>query len=96
MGWAGLARRIPRARSRPRAQGGGPPIELSVRHSELLLLLATHPSGLSADRMAVLLHEYEVAAVTIRAELNRLRRILGPETIGSRPSLLPRADPDRP
>lgn len=72
-------------RDHARVHRGGPPIELSVRHSELLLLLATHPSGLSADRMAVLLHEYEVAAVTIRAELNRLRRILGPETIGSRP-----------
>lgn len=68
-----------------RNAGGGPPIELSVRHSELLLLLATHPAGLSADRIAVLLHEHDVPAVTIRAELNRLRRILGPESIGSRP-----------
>jgi len=68
-----------------RGAGSGPPIDLSVRHSELLLLLAMHPAGLSADRIAVLLHEHDVPSVTIRAELNRLRRILGPESIGSRP-----------
>lgn len=58
---------------------------LSARHSELLLLLVCHPAGLTADRIGVLLHEHEVPGVTIRAELARLRRILGPDALGSRP-----------
>ncbi len=60
-------------------------IRLSSRHSELLLLLAHHPEGLSAARLAVLLSEDDVPDVTIRAELTRLRRILGPEVLLSRP-----------
>lgn len=58
---------------------------LSARHSELLLLLALNPDGLSADRLAVLLHESDIPSVTIRAELVRLRRILGPRVLLSRP-----------
>ena len=45
----------------------------------------TTPRGLSAARLAVLLSEDDVPDVTIRAELTRLRRILGPEVLLSRP-----------
>lgn len=58
---------------------------LSTRHSELLLLLSMHPRGLSADHLGSLLHEHDVPSVTIRAELTRLRRLLGSDALLSRP-----------
>lgn len=60
-------------------------LDLSPRHSEIVLLLALHPRGLSADALAVRLHEEESAGVTVRAEMSRLRRLLGPGLLGSRP-----------
>lgn len=50
----------------------------SLRHAEILLLLAEHPHGLTADELAVLLSEGELSDVTVRAELSRLRRVVGP------------------
>jgi uncharacterized protein YhdP len=64
---------------------GGRVISLSARHSELLLLLATHPDGRSAEQLAVELHERESALVTVRAEMSRLRRLLGDDFLTSRP-----------
>ncbi|MFB7915786.1 GAF domain-containing protein [Streptomyces sp. NPDC056061] len=65
---------------------GGRRIRLSRRHSELLVTLARHPEGLGGDELLVELHEDEpVAPVTLRAELSRLRRLLGPELLLSRP-----------
>ncbi len=58
---------------------------LSLRHAELLLLLATAVDGLSAEELAVALHEHEVPAVTVRAELSRLRPLLGDVALLSRP-----------
>ncbi|MHA5053429.1 GAF domain-containing protein [Streptomyces sp. SD15] len=59
---------------------------LSRRHSEILVLLAAHPEGLSGDELLCALYEDElVTPVTIRAELTRLRRLLGPGLLGSRP-----------
>ena len=57
----------------------------SLRHSEILLLLAAHPRGLGADELAVLLHPGELSDVTVRAEVSRLRRAVGPLLGGSRP-----------
>ncbi len=59
--------------------------QLSARHSELLLLLSASKQGLSAERLAVLLHEHDVALVTVRAEMARLRKILGEGFLQSRP-----------
>ncbi|MFJ4847033.1 MULTISPECIES: GAF domain-containing protein [unclassified Streptomyces] len=59
--------------------------ELSPRHSEIAFVLALHPRGLGADALAVRLHEHEAARVTVRAEMSRLRRLLGPHVLGSRP-----------
>lgn len=53
-------------------------VELSPRHTELLLLLAEHPAGLTAEELGVHLHERDGALVTLRAELSRLRALLGP------------------
>jgi hypothetical protein len=58
---------------------------LSPRHSEIMLLLASAPRGLSGDELMVLLYEEDPAPATLRAELNRLRNLLGDELLLSRP-----------
>lgn len=61
-------------------------IRLSRRHSEILVTLALHPEGLSGDELLIELYEDESApSVTLRAELARLRGLLGPELLRSRP-----------
>ena len=65
-------------------------VDLSPRHAEILLLLAWHRQGLSAERLAGLLSDDQAHAVeNLRAELVRLRRVLAvshPQVrIGSRP-----------
>ncbi len=64
---------------------GGAGIELSIRHSELLFLLAQHPKGYTADQLAIALHERDVPAVTVRAELSRLRSQLPELALTGRP-----------
>ncbi|TQL02746.1 GAF domain-containing protein [Cellulomonas sp. SLBN-39] len=78
------------------SQGGtlvldGTAHRLSGRHAEILLLLAAHPAGLGADEMAVLLSETELSGATVRAEVSRLRRLVGPLVSASRPYRLTRA-----
>lgn len=51
--------------------------QLSPRHAELLLLLATAPDGLSAAELAARLFGDAERTVTVRAEMSRLRRHLG-------------------
>lgn len=53
-------------------------IELSPRHAELLLVLATHRQGMSAERLGDLVYGEDAgsSAVTLRAEMVRLRRAL--------------------
>ncbi|MBM0126908.1 GAF domain-containing protein [Pimelobacter simplex] len=60
-------------------------MRLSPRHSELVLLLASAPRGLSGDELSVLVYEDESGSSTLRAELNRLRHLLGETFFGSRP-----------
>ena len=60
-------------------------LRLSRRHSEILLLLASAPRGLSGDELAVLVYEDDGASSTLRAELNRLRSLLGNDVLASRP-----------
>ncbi|MFB2583222.1 GAF domain-containing protein [Herbiconiux sp. P15] len=54
----------------------GATLELSLRHSEIVTLLAWHREGLSAARLAELVYGSDVGTVTLRAEIVRLRRIL--------------------
>ncbi|MEU2064878.1 GAF domain-containing protein [Streptomyces sp. NPDC013455] len=61
-------------------------LRLSRRHSEILVLLSRRPQGLSGDELLCALYADEsVTPVTLRAELARLRRLLGPELLASRP-----------
>ncbi|MCV2490111.1 GAF domain-containing protein [Geodermatophilus sp. YIM 151500] len=73
-------------------------LDLSLRHSELLLLLAEAAvtgEGRTAEQLAAECHAGEAAAVTVRAELSRLRRLVGAQLVGSRPyRLLARVDTD--
>jgi hypothetical protein len=65
--------------------------ELSTRHAELLLVLATHRQGVSADRLAELVYGDPDATVTLRAEIVRLRKAL--EKVA--PALVPESRPYR-
>jgi GAF domain len=57
---------------------GGARHRLGRRHSEILVLLAAHPDGLTNDRLAWELYgERLINPVTLRAELSRLRQLLG-------------------
>lgn len=58
---------------------------LSLRHSEIALVLAETEEGLAAAELALALSEDDQARVTVRAELSRLRRHLGPVRLSSRP-----------
>ena len=63
---------------------------LSPRHSEIVVALALAGHGMTGDRLAVDLSEQELHSSTVRAEMTRLRAILGPEILGSRPYCLAR------
>nr|BFE76399.1 GAF domain-containing protein [Actinoplanes digitatis] len=60
-------------------------LRLGRRHSELLVLLLVHPEGRTGDQLGFDLYAGDLNPVTVRAELSRLRRILGPELLDSRP-----------
>lgn len=66
--------------------GDGREVRLGRRHSEIMALLAHHPEGLSGEELAIALYEDEsVSPVTLRAEMSRLRGLLGPRAPLSRP-----------
>jgi len=74
---------------------GGRSLRLSPRHSEIAVLLVDHANGLSGGQLAVELYRDDVRASTMRAELTRLRALLGPDLLDSRPYRLretPRCD----
>lgn len=65
---------------------GGRKVRLSRRHSEILVVLARRPEGIGGDELLMELYEDEtVTPVTLRAELSRLRHLVGPELLRSRP-----------
>lgn len=61
------------------------PVRLSPRHSEIVAILTDHPDGLTGDQLAIELYGEDVQPSTLRAELTRLRALLGPDVFGSRP-----------
>lgn len=64
-----------------RSQSSG----LTGRHADILVLLIRHPEGLSADHLAMLLDDKDLDVVTVRAEVSRLRRVIGSTYVESRP-----------
>ncbi|OMC38791.1 transcriptional regulator [Mycobacterium sp. GA-1841] len=71
--------RVPDAEGRPQDS------VLTGRHADILVLLIRHPEGLSADHLALLLDDKDLDVVTVRAEVSRLRRVIGGQYIASRP-----------
>lgn len=65
--------------------------ELSARHAEILLMLAVHREGLSAERLGQLVYGEDAAEGTLRPELVRLRKVL--ERVA--PHLVPASRPYR-
>ncbi|WP_407111781.1 GAF domain-containing protein [Streptomyces sp. DSM 116494] len=71
--------REPRRRSVEVSDGSGSWVrELSPRHAELLYLLAVHRAGRSAAALAGDIFGDPARTVTVRAEMSRVRRYLGP------------------
>ncbi|MBE1564311.1 helix-turn-helix domain-containing protein [Nonomuraea africana] len=72
--------------------GEGPPIArygdryltLSLRHAEILTLLALYPSGLTAEQLSYYLYGEDGNPATIRPEIYRLRAQLG-EAVAAKP-----------
>ena len=63
---------------------GGMETRFNRRHSEILVILAQHPEGLTADQLAASLYDDWAAEATVRVEVARLRRLTG-DLVGSRP-----------
>lgn len=59
--------------------------QMSLRHAELVLVLLQHPDGLTARELIVELDERDLDPVTVRAELSRLRRVLGEDCLAAQP-----------
>jgi hypothetical protein len=75
----------------------GRTLRLRPRHSEIVVLLALAMKGageagggLSGPRLAVELSEADIHPVTLRAEMSRLRTLLGDGLLGSQPYALRR------
>ncbi|MDQ6937422.1 MAG: transcriptional regulator [Actinomycetota bacterium] len=91
------SRRSPRPRAALRLQGlgrldghahvGNRTVHLSPRHSEIMVVLADNGGGLTGDQLAIEVYPDDAAAVTstLRAELVRLRSLLGGDVLQSRP-----------
>ncbi|SFS11219.1 hypothetical protein SAMN04487783_1537 [Agrococcus baldri] len=73
-----------------RGEEGERAVELSERHAELLLMLATHRQGLAGDRLAELVYG-DPGSESLRPEMVRLKRVLGEAA----PHLVPASRPYR-
>jgi len=58
---------------------------LSARHSEIALLVALAGRGLTTAELVIALSDDDLPEVTVRAELSRLRQVLGGLRLESRP-----------
>jgi hypothetical protein len=63
----------------------GRSLRLSPRHSEILVILVDHPDGLTAEQLELEVYQADVHSSTMRAEMTRLRALLGPQVLQSRP-----------
>jgi hypothetical protein len=65
-------------RERAVVSTNGSVVELSPRHSEIVTLLLLRPDGLSSEQLADELYGDGAKRMSVRAEISRLRRALGP------------------
>ncbi|MFJ4045930.1 transcriptional regulator [Microbacterium sp. NPDC089987] len=80
-----------RARLELISEDGETVVELSARHAEILLMLAVHRHGLSAERLTELVYGESASPDTLRPEMVRLRKVL--ERVS--PDLAPQSRPYR-
>lgn len=80
-----------RARLETESAYGESMIELSARHAAILLMLALHRQGLSAERLCELVYGGGVSPDTLRPEMVRLRKVLE----RTAPDLVPESRPYR-
>jgi hypothetical protein len=85
--WRPVPRVAVEALGRPDCQLtlNGRQLRLSPRHSEILVILVDNPDGLTGDQLAIEIYPDEVRTSTMRAELARLRALLGTDLLDSRP-----------
>ena len=62
-----------------------PHLPAQPRHSEIVVILAACPAGLTGDELAYMLYHDDVMTSTPRAELVRMRALLGEQVLASRP-----------
>lgn len=70
---------------RTRALLDGREVPLTLRHAEILALLALHPKGMTAEQLALVLYGESGNPVTARAEIHRLRTQLGASAVSTKP-----------
>ncbi len=71
--------------ARPVVCVDGRTVRLSMRHAELLTMLALHPEGRTADELATALYGDAGKEVTVRAEIHRLGVALKPVVLRTLP-----------
>jgi len=69
----------------PRVVLNGKPVPVTLRPAEILAALALHPSGLTAERLALLLYGDDGNPTTVRGEILRLRGLIGADVLRTRP-----------
>ena len=69
----------------PIAIVGGREIALTLRRAEVLALLLLHPSGLTAEQLMLQLYGDQGNPTTVRAEMHRLRSLLGGGILDTKP-----------
>ncbi|MFI7059605.1 GAF domain-containing protein [Kribbella sp. NPDC050124] len=85
--------RRPRPTLRLKLLGAGQPIAtvgdreiaLTLRRAEVLALLLLHPAGLTAEQLMLQLYGDEGNPTTVRAEMHRLRNLLGGGVLDTKP-----------
>ena len=60
-------------------------LRLSPRHSDILAVLVDHPAGLTSEQLQLEVYAADVHSSTMRAEMTRLRALLGDAVVQSRP-----------
>jgi hypothetical protein len=86
--WLPSARPGFRLEALGRAEGagrfGGRELRLHRRHTEIMIMLALHPDGMTGEQLAAALYDDLANPTTLRVELTRLRRVVG-GLLASRP-----------